>query len=45
MKINLSAIRKVLGIITDILLLGRNKGLWSKGPSISDPNKYNTPRK
>ena len=32
----LSKLKKVLGIITDLLLLGRGKGWWSEKPSPSD---------
>ena len=39
-------IRKILGIITDILLIGRGKGLWKKDqdlpvPGMRDPREGN----
>ena len=32
----ISVVRKVLGKITDVLLIGRNAGWWSRKPGIGD---------
>ena len=29
-----SKIKKILGVVTDILLIGRGKGWWSQNPTI-----------
>ena len=34
-----SKIKKVLGVLTDLLLIGRNKGLWSKDQTIETKKK------
>ena len=35
----LGKIKKVLGVITDVLLIGRNKGWWSKNQTIPKERK------
>jgi hypothetical protein len=38
-------IKKVLGVLTDILTFGRSKGWWNRGhnPEFQDPPNYNSP--
>jgi len=45
MKINFGAIKKVLGVITDILLIGRGKGWWSQKNSVGSGNNLTPPGK
>ena len=34
-----SKLKKILGALTDILLIGRNKGWWKKGQDFPTPRK------
>lgn len=36
----LSKLKKILGVITDMLLIGRKAGWWKKGQDFPVPNKY-----
>jgi hypothetical protein len=35
----LGKVRKVLGVVTDLLLIGRGKGWWSEKNTPKPPNK------
>lgn len=39
MSFNIGKIFKILGKLTDLLLVGRKAGLWSKNPTIGDSVK------